>query len=105
MSAVRHLREGAGVPALAPVAAHRCDRRARSYRGNLALAYLQATGATSGYVCPVNDQAELFVVGVVVTPDDVPADHASPLLVGGAVGARQARITAGPWSGFDPVQP
>jgi hypothetical protein len=35
----------------------------------------------------VDDAAESFVVGVVVAPDDAPADHAGLLLVGDVVGA------------------
>ena len=42
--------------------------------------------AASTYVCPVDDAAEPFVVGVVVAPDDVAADHAGLLFVGGVVG-------------------
>ena len=38
--------------------------------------------AASGNVCPGDDAPESFVVGVVVAPDDVPADHAG-LLLGG----------------------
>src|SRR5215469_11167491 len=45
------------------------------------------TSAASSYVCPVDDAAEPFVVGVVVAPDDVAADHAGLLLVAGVVGA------------------
>jgi hypothetical protein len=50
------------------------------------------TSAASGYVCPVDDAAELFVVGVVVAPDDVPADHAGLFLVAGVVGAVEREI-------------
>jgi hypothetical protein len=50
------------------------------------------TSAASGYVCPVDDAAESFVVGVVVAPDDVPADHAGPLLVTGVVGAVEREV-------------
>jgi hypothetical protein len=38
--------------------------------------------AVSGYVCPVDDLAESFVVGVVVAPNDVPADHSGLFFVG-----------------------
>ena len=38
-------------------------------------------------VCPVDDAAESFVVGVVVAPDDVPPDCAGLLQVTGVVGA------------------
>jgi hypothetical protein len=34
------------------------------------------SSATSSYVCPVDDTAELLIVGGVVAPDDAPADHA-----------------------------
>jgi hypothetical protein len=43
-------------------------------------------------VCPVEDAAEPFVVGVVVAPDDVPADHAGLLGVGGVVGAVEREV-------------
>jgi hypothetical protein len=48
--------------------------------------------AASGYVCPVDDAAQAFVVGVVVTPDDVPADHAGLLLVAGVIRAIEREI-------------
>ena len=48
--------------------------------------------ASSGYVCPVDDVAEAFVVGVVVAPDDVPADHAGLFLVAGVAGAVEREI-------------
>jgi hypothetical protein len=41
---------------------------------------LLVTSAASGYVRPVDDAAESFVVGVVVALGDVPADHAGLLL-------------------------
>jgi hypothetical protein len=50
------------------------------------------SSAASGYVCPVDDAAESFVVGVVITPDDVPADHAGLLLVTGVVGAVEREV-------------
>ena len=43
--------------------------------------------AASGYVCPVDDATQAFVISVVVAPDDVPADHAGLFLVAGVVGA------------------
>jgi hypothetical protein len=48
--------------------------------------------ASSGYVCPRNDPAESFVVGVVVAPDDVAADHDGLLFVGGVVGAVEREV-------------
>ena len=48
--------------------------------------------AASGYVCPGDDLAESFVVGVVVAPDDVPADHAGLFLVAGMVGAVEREV-------------
>ncbi len=56
--------------------------------------------AASSYVCPVDDTAESFVVGVVVTPDDVPADHAGLLLVADVVGAVQREVPQGRELGF-----
>ena len=55
-------------------------------------AFELASSAASGYVCPVDDAAESFVVGVVVAPDDVPADHAGLLLVAGVVGAVEGEV-------------
>jgi hypothetical protein len=54
-----------------------------------------ATSAASSYVCPVDDAAEPFVVGVVVAPDDVPADHAGLLFVAGVVGPVQREVPQG----------
>ncbi len=51
--------------------------------------------AASGYVCLVDDAAEPFVVGVVVAPDDVPADHAGLFFVAGVVGAVQREVPQG----------
>ena len=51
-----------------------------------------STSAASGYVCFVDDAAESFVVGVVVAPDDVPADHAGLLFVAGMVGAVEREV-------------
>src|SRR5215467_7729236 len=48
--------------------------------------------AASGHVCPIDDAAEPIVVGVVVAPDDVAADHAGLLLVGGVVGAVEGEV-------------
>jgi hypothetical protein len=36
---------------------------------------------------PVDNSAEFLVVGVIVAPDDVPADHAGLFLVTGVIGA------------------
>ena len=52
--------------------------------------YLSCAG--SGHVCPLDDLAEPFVVGVVVAPDDVPADHAALLSVAGVVGAVKGEV-------------
>ena len=51
-----------------------------------------SASAVAGYVCPVDYSAEPLVVGVVVAPDDVPADHAGLLLVAGVVGAVQGEV-------------
>jgi hypothetical protein len=61
------------------------------------------TSAASGYVCPIDDLAESFVVGVVVAPDDVAADHAGLLLVTGVVGAVEREVAQGGELGLDPV--
>jgi hypothetical protein len=53
---------------------------------------IKIASAASSYVCPVDNPAESFVVGAVVAPDDVPADHAGLLLVAGVVGAVQREI-------------
>jgi ApbE superfamily uncharacterized protein (UPF0280 family) len=45
-----------------------------------------------GGVCPAGDAAESFVIGVVVAPDDVPADHAGLFLVAGVIGAVQREV-------------
>jgi hypothetical protein len=52
-------------------------------------------GAASGYVCPVDNSAESFVVGVVVAPDDVPADHAGLLFMCGVVGSVECEVPQG----------
>jgi len=46
----------------------------------------------SGSVRPVDDPTEPFAVGVVVAPDDVPADHAGLLLVAGVIGAVEREV-------------
>src|SRR6185312_8132778 len=51
-----------------------------------------APSAASSNVRPVDDAPEAFVVGVVVAPDDVPADHAGLLFVAGVVGAVQREV-------------
>ena len=53
---------------------------------------LDLTSAVSGYVCPVDDASEPFIVGMIVAPDDVPADHSALLLVAGVVGAVEHEI-------------
>ena len=63
----------------------------------------QAASAVSGYVCPVDDAAESFVVGVVVAPDDVPADHAALLLVTGVVCAVKREVPQRGELRLDPV--
>jgi hypothetical protein len=59
--------------------------------------------AASGNVCPGDDAAEPFIVGVVVAPDDVAADHAGLLLVGGVVGAVEGEVAQCGELGLDPV--
>ena len=51
-----------------------------------------AISATSGNVCPGDDAAESFVVGVVVAPDDVVADHAALFFVAEVVGAVEGEV-------------
>jgi hypothetical protein len=53
---------------------------------------IRVTSAASSYVCPVDDAAEAFIVGMVVAPDDVPADHAGLLLVARVVGAVEREV-------------
>jgi hypothetical protein len=48
--------------------------------------------AGSGRVRPVDDAAEPFLVGVVVAPDDVPADHAGLLFVTGMIGPVEREV-------------
>src|SRR6516162_9947245 len=57
--------------------------------------------ATSGNVCPGDDAAESFVVGVVVAPDDVAADHAALFFVAAVVGAVEGEVPQGGELGFD----
>jgi hypothetical protein len=59
--------------------------------------------AGSSYVCPLDDSAEPFVVDVVVAPDDVPADHAGLLFMGGVVGAVEREVPQRGELGFDAV--
>lgn len=51
--------------------------------------------AGSGHVCPLDDAAEPFVVGVVFAPDDVPADHVGLFLVPAVVGAVEGKVPQG----------
>jgi hypothetical protein len=51
-----------------------------------------ARAATSSYVGPADDAAELFVAGVVVAPDDVPADQTGLFLVAGVVGTVEGEV-------------
>ena len=73
--------------------------------GTTVLTLLLATpaSAASGNVCLGDDAAESFVVGVVVAPDDVPADHAGLFLVAGVVGAVQREVPQRGELGFDSV--
>jgi hypothetical protein len=57
--------------------------------------------ATSGNVCPGDDAAESFVVGVVVAPDDVAADHFALFFVAAVVGAVEGEVPQGGELGFD----
>ena len=52
----------------------------------------RVTSAASSYVRLVDDAAEPFVVGVVVAPDDVPANHAGLFFVAGVVGPVQREV-------------
>ena len=61
------------------------------------------TSAASGNVCPGDDAAEPLVVGVVVAPDDVPADHARLFLMAGVVGAIEREVPQGRELGLDRV--
>src|SRR5207247_6196745 len=64
-----------------------------------------STSAASGNVCPFDDAAEPFVVGVVVAPDDVAADHAGLLLVAGVVGAVEREVPQRGELRLNPVPP
>jgi hypothetical protein len=64
---------------------------------------LKIFSAASSYVCPVDDAVESFVVGVVVAPDDVPADHAGLLFMAGLVGAVEREVPQGGELGLDAV--
>jgi hypothetical protein len=64
----------------------------RARADQLFLGQRSVASAASGYVGPVDDAAESFVVGVVVAPDDVPADHAALFLVASVVGAVQREV-------------
>jgi len=74
----------------------RCGTRALSVIGRYwsacATSLRPGASAASSYVRPVDDAAESFVVGVVVAPDDVPADHAGLLLMAGVVGAVEREV-------------
>jgi hypothetical protein len=70
----------------------RSDVERRQFIINSAFAAGAYASAASGNVCPGDDAAESFVVGVVVAPDDVPADHAGLLLVAGVVGAIEGEV-------------
>ena len=64
---------------------------------------LWQASAASGNVCLIDDAAESFVVGVVVAPDDVPADHAGLLFVAGVVGAVERKVPQRGKLGLDAV--
>jgi len=57
----------------------------------------------SGYVCPIDDVAEPFVVGVVVAPDDVPAGRVGLFFVAGVVGAVEREVAQRRELGLDAV--
>jgi hypothetical protein len=63
----------------------------------------QPSSPASGRVCPCDDLAEAFVVGVAVAPDYVPADHAGLLFVAGVVGAVEREVSQGCELGLDAV--
>jgi hypothetical protein len=52
----------------------------------------RSSGLASSYVCPGDDAAEPFVIGVVVAPDHVPADHAGLLHMAGVVRAVEREV-------------
>jgi hypothetical protein len=62
-----------------------------------------AASAASGNVCPLDNSPEFFVVGVVVAPDDVAADHAALFLVSLVVGAVEREVAQCCERGFDAV--
>jgi hypothetical protein len=84
-SAAAHSAGSAGVEYPEP------ERRLHRARGHFGSASWGASAASS-YVCPVDDAAEPFVVGVVVAPDDVPADHACLFLVAGVAGSVECEV-------------
>jgi len=51
-----------------------------------------ALAITVAHVCPVDDATEPLIVGVVVAPDGVPADHAGLFLVAGVAGAVEREV-------------
>jgi hypothetical protein len=53
-------------------------------------------GTASGDVGPVHDAAEPFIAGMVIAPDDVPADHAGLLGCGCKVTPSSAEQRAQP---------
>jgi hypothetical protein len=61
--------------------------------------------AASGYVCPVDDLEEPLVVGMVVAPDGVAADHAGLLLVVGVVGTVEGEVPQRGGRGLNAVPP
>jgi hypothetical protein len=58
----------------------------------------------SSYVCPLDDTAQAFVVGV-IAPDDVPANHAGLFGLAGLVGAVEREVVQGCELRLDAVQP
>jgi hypothetical protein len=52
----------------------------------------RSSAAASGYVCPADDAAEPFAVGVVVVPNDVPADHVGLFFVAGMIGTVEREV-------------
>ena len=55
------------------------------------------------HVCSVDAAAKSFAVGVVVAPDDVAADHAGLLVVGGVIGAVEGEVAQRGELGLDAV--
>jgi hypothetical protein len=66
---------------------------------------MRGPSAASGNVCALDEFAEGSVVCVAVPPDDVAADHAGLLAMGGVVGAVEGEVAQRLELGFDPVQP